>query len=58
MSVIETVMAFLYVVFAELFAWIAALIFAGYLGFYVINLIVDALSPGLTRPPPPSGSES
>lgn len=47
----ETILAVLYVIFAEMFAWIAALILAFFTGFYIISLIVDALSPAELKPP-------
>lgn len=43
-------MAFLYVIFFELFAWLAGLLFIFYVVFYVITLIVDALSPAELKP--------
>jgi len=47
---IETILALLYVVFFEAFAWLAGILLAFYLGFYVITLIVDELSPAELRP--------
>lgn len=47
---IETVLAFLYVFFFQAFAWLAGIMLAFYLGFYVITLIVDALSPVEMKP--------
>ncbi len=41
----ETIVAVWYAIFFEIFAWIAGLALAFWLAFYVITLIVDALSP-------------
>lgn len=47
---IDTLMAFLFVIFGSLFAWMAGLLLIFYLVFYVITLIVDALSPAELKP--------
>jgi hypothetical protein len=46
----EMILAFLYVVFFQAFAWLAGIMLAFYIGFYVITLIVDALSPAELTP--------
>lgn len=47
---IDLLMAFLFVTFGSLFAWISGLLLVFYLAFYVITLIVDALSPAELKP--------
>ena len=45
-AMIEALVVFLYVIFSELLAWVAGMFFVFILIFYLITLIVEALTPG------------